>query len=132
MKAHIIMADAASMHPDGTFSLLRGGITTVNIAKGRPLFFKGAMVARVLSEPGESGPHEFRIRCVDDDGKPVAQDLDGKFEIPPQGGTVQLVLDMQIVFPKFGRYEFSLAVNRRQMDAWMIEVKEIEVKTGPM
>ena len=124
MKAVLVLADAASGHPDGTFSLLRGGITQVNILPNRPVTFKGALVARVEGTRGEAGKHEFRIVCVTEDGGEVAPPITGEFEIPSQGGAVNVVLDMQLALPKLGNYEFSIMIDKHQKDTWPLEARE--------
>ncbi len=63
MKAMLMLATRtrASHHPDGTFSLLRGGITEVTVPPGEPGAFRAALVARVVGAASEAGKHDFRI-----------------------------------------------------------------------
>ncbi len=129
VKATLILADAASAHPDGTFSLLRGGITEVNVPPNRPAAFLGALVARVPRSMSETGTHAVKIGCVNEDGGEVAPPIEGGFEIPPQGGASQLVLSMQLALPRLGRYEFAIAIDKHQLDTWAFEAKEAKPKT---
>lgn len=124
MKAFLLVADAARPHPDGTFSLLRGGISEVHVPRDKPVTFKGAVIARIVGSRGESGPHEFKMQCVNEDGASVAPDLSGSFDLAPHGGSVHLIWDLQLVLPRHGRYECSLAVDRHQLDSWILEAKE--------
>src|SRR3990167_5274284 len=118
VKAFLLLADAAKPHPDGTFSLLRGGISELHVPSNKPVTFKGSVVARIVGNLGESGPHEFKMVCVNEDGASVAPDLSGNFDFPSKGGTVHLIWDLQLVLPKHGMYEFSIAVDKHQLDVW--------------
>lgn len=86
--------------------------------------FKGALIARVVGDRGEAGPHEVKVRCVTEDGGSILPDVSASFEVPQKGGAVHLVMDMQMIFPRHGMYEFSIAVDRLQMDSWTLDVKE--------
>lgn len=130
MKATLVLADAACAHPDGTFSLLRGGITEVHVPRGRPATFKGALAVRVVGTAGEAGEtHEFKLRCTDEDGHPVAPELTGTFKIPPSGGASQTVISHEIIFPKLGRYVFSVMIDRVEMDSWPLVAREAPTPT---
>lgn len=124
MKAFILLADAASAHPDGTFSLLRAGITDVSVPKGQPLVFHGAFVARIVGTIGDAGSHSLAIRVTTEDGKPVAPDVQGQFTIPSGGGATQVVASFNMVMPAYGRYTFWLSVDRKEADSWEIRVQE--------
>ncbi len=128
MNATLILADSARTHPDGTFSMLRGGITQLNVSPNNPVFFRGTLLVRIVGTSSESGTHEFKIVCVNEDGAHVGPDFSGSFETPPQGGTVQLSIDMQFVFPRLGHYEFSLSVDRHQLGAWALDAVTTAVK----
>ena len=119
-----MLADAASAHPDGTFSLLRGGITGVNVPRNRPVFFRGAVVARIAGERGEAGKHEFKLACLTEDGDEVAPPVSGALEVPKGGGAVQLCLNLGVPLPRTGRYEFSILIDGQQKDAWGFDAKE--------
>jgi hypothetical protein len=124
MKAVILMADAASAHPDGTFSLLRGGVTEVNIPRGQPILFRGAFVLRVTGTGAEEGSHRLRIRILSEDGQPVAPDMDGEFVIPRGGGATQVVANFAIVFPRHGRYTFAVTVDGSERETWEMRAQE--------
>ena len=124
MKAFILLSDAASAHPDGTFSLLRAGITDVNIPQGQPLVFHGAFVARIVGTSGDAGAHALAIRVMTQDGKAVAPDVQGQFSIPDGGGATQVVANFNLLFPAHGRYTFWLSVDRNEADSWEVRVRE--------
>jgi len=124
MKARIIVADAVSVHPDGTFSLLRGGIDRVWAgARGRPIVFNAGIAVQFSAGPGELGRHEFKIACVNEDGNAVAPEVSGNFEIKEPGGVV-IGFNMNIVFPKPGRYSFTVSADRNELDYQTITAME--------
>lgn len=123
MKAFILLADSASAHPDGTFSLLRAGITEVNIPQGQPTAFHGAFVARIVGTIGDAGQHALAIRITTEDGKAVAPDVQGQFTIPGGGGSTQVVASFNMGLPAFGRYTFWLSIDRKEADSWEVRVQ---------
>src|SRR5262245_42940969 len=124
MKAFILLADAASAHPDGTFSLLRGGITEVNVPMGQALVFHGAFVVRIVGTLADAGQHTMAIKVITEDGKSVAPDVQGQFAIPAGGGATQVVASFNMVLPAYGKYVFWLSVDRAEADSWEMRVRE--------
>ena len=125
MKAQLIMADAATTHPDGTFSLLRGGISQINIPRNSPIVFRGALAARISASPSERGAHTFRVVCADQDGGLIGHEMTGNFSIAPEGGAGCVVVMIELILPRLGKYQFSLSVDGHEMDTWPLEAKEI-------
>jgi hypothetical protein len=121
------MADAATVHPDGTFSLLRGGITQINVPGNSPIRFRGALVARIVATPSERGAHTFRVICTDQDGGLIGQEMKGDFPIPPEGGMGNVVAMVELILPRLARYQFSLSVDGHELDTWPLEAKEISL-----
>ncbi len=124
MKAVLLLCDAATGHPDGTFSVLRGGITEINVPPNRPAVFRGALVARITGTRGESGKHAFKIVCLTEDGAEVSPPFEGEFSVPPQGGNAAICLNMQFALPQLGEYEFSIMVDNHQLDVWPLKAQE--------
>ncbi len=129
MKAKMILAEAATGHPDGTFSLLRGGITHIWGVKP-PIGFRGVMVVRIEGDMGDKGPHRFDIAGMDQDGKEFLPRLDGQFEIAEGGGIVNIMLGMQVGFPAHGEFVFVARVDDVQQDDWKVSVKPKEESPG--
>jgi hypothetical protein len=123
MEVKIILADAATVHPDGTFSLLRGGIQNTTVAEGQPLIFRGAMMLRIEATPMDIGQHEFAIKVINADGKDIAPNLSGGFEITQQGRVANLAVSFNFVFPAVGDYEFAVDIDGEPMGAWRHSVK---------
>ncbi|RKY17313.1 MAG: hypothetical protein DRP63_03925 [Planctomycetota bacterium] len=124
MKAKLLLADAAVGHPDGTFSLLRGGINRVEVPPNRPASLAGALLIRIEATPSEKGEHTFKLVCIDEDGRSILPDMTGKFSIPDQGGSVNIVIKLQVVFPRLGRYTFAVSVDGQELDVWLISAVE--------
>lgn len=80
MKAKIILAESASTHPDGTFSLLRGGITHV-WAPAPPFQLQGSLVVRIEGTLVDKGNHKFDVRCMDQDGVDSMPKIEGQFTV---------------------------------------------------
>lgn len=116
MRATLILADAASGHPDGTFSLLRGGITQANVAKF-PAPFRGALVIRVTAEPSEVGRHTFRILLLNYDGATLLR-MEGGFEVKADAIYVNVCLNVGVMLPAEGRYSFRVTVDNREEAEW--------------
>ncbi len=115
MKAFIILSDAARTHPDGTFSLLRGGIDRVTMPRGRPLEFRGSFFAQISGTLGEGGEHEFCLQVLDQDGHPVAPEVRDKFVAPREGGAGNIAVDFSLFLPGYGQYVFVLTVDRQRL-----------------
>jgi hypothetical protein len=122
MKAQLILADAVSSHPDGTVSLLRGGIDHVTVPEGQPCIFKGGLAARFTAGASEVGRHEFKIKCVNEDGVGVGLEAAGNFEIRQLGG-VSLGFSLELIFPRPGAYTFSVSVDRSELDTYTLHVR---------
>ena len=84
MKARLLLAEAATAHPDGTISMLRAGITNVWGDKP-PVQLQASLVTRIESDPGDVGKHAVEIFLIDADGKEVMPKLSGEFEVYPHG-----------------------------------------------
>jgi len=128
MIARLILADAAVTHPDGTFSLLRGGIDRVEVPPNRPASFRGALLVRIEATVAEKGNHTFKLVCVDEDGNPVMPGMNGSFQVPEKGGNLHLAINFQSVFPKLGRYSFIVTLDGQEKDRCGLEF--VEKKEG--
>ena len=120
MEATIILAEAITVHPDGTFSMLRGGISRV--LGPLPLPFKGAVLAHFAADLSESGPHNWRLCVVDEDGNDVMPRVSGAFTVPDGGGNGSFAMAFSCNFQEYGNYSFRLALDKHLHKAWNISV----------
>jgi len=124
MKGFLLVADAARIHPDRTFSLLRGGIDRLQTPANKPITFRGAVVARIAGTMTEAGPHQFRIRVLNEDGQPVAPDINGTMHVPEGGGAANIVAEFSLILPAYGRYTFCLLVDKHEVDTWEVRAEK--------
>ncbi len=123
MKAKMMLAEAATGHPDGTISMLRAGITHVWV-QNPPYGLQASLVSRIEAEMGDAGPHQFDLRCMTDDGAEVMPKMQGQFTAPQGGGINNLILNFSTAFPKPGRYTFVLRVDNVQLDMCTVQVTQ--------
>ena len=103
--------------PDGLITIVSAGLNNSSAAK-YPCNFPIHVIASIKFEPAEMGQHEFRINCVDEDGKSC---FDIKQEVnafvaegrDPRGGFRQNVHIQGVGFPKPGRYSIDLLVDKQ-------------------
>ena len=117
----MILAEAATGHPDGTISMLRAGITHVWV-QNPPYALQAALVSRIEAEMGDAGAHQFDLRCMNDDGAEVMPRMQGQFAVPQGGGANNLILNFTTAFPEAGRYTFVLRVDNVQLDQCSVQV----------
>ena len=125
MDAVLLLADAASQHPDGTFSVLRAGVDRV-FGPTEPVQFRGALIARVKATLNEAGEHGFSLRCTDFDGAAVMPAIEGRFVSPPHGGGMQFIVNCALQLPRYGKYQFSLSIDGEEQDSWTLAATKIE------
>ncbi len=121
MKGKIVLAESATSHPDGTFSLLRGGITHV-WAENPPYGFRGSLVVRIEADLADKGQHRFDLRCMSQDGVEVMPTIQGQFDVPQGGGFHNLVMGLGTAFPEPGQYVFVVRVDEVEQDRWTMHV----------
>ncbi len=107
--------------------MLRCGINKVHAQSTQSIIFRGSLVARIKGDLAEVGPHEFTIRVLNEDGQSIAPDISGGFDVPEGGGTALTALDFGFILPRYGRYTFSLLVDRQMIDSW--EIHAVEART---
>ena len=119
MIGRLILGEASTSHPDGTFSLLRGGITIV-YGESAPFAFKGALVVCLESDIGDQGSHRFDVTCMDEDGGEALPKLEGGFDVGKKGAVSTFNLGINTKLKKKGRYVFVLRVDNVQRDTWTL------------
>lgn len=130
MDAFILLADAASQHPDGTFSILRAGVDRV-FGPSEPLAFRGALIARVKAGLSEAGEHAFSLRCTDYDGQPIMPPIEGRFLVPKPGGGMQFIVNLGLQLPRYGQYAFAFLIDGEEHDSWTLSAVRAEAPPPP-
>ncbi len=130
MHATLILAEAATVHPDGTFSLIRGGLNEIK-ASGFPAPFRGSLVVRVVAEPSEAGPHDFRIVLMNNDGREVMR-IEGRFETQSQVRFVHFCVQLGVMLPAPDRYGLRLTIDRLEVADWDLGAVLVSQPTPPM
>lgn len=130
---YVIPADAAQAHPDGKFSLLGGGIETIN-ALTFPAVHPGlALVVKLRAPAAEATePHDFRVDIAGpNDFYVTAIALTGfrstaSQDEPDHPVTFNLIIYMPIlVFPDPGTYLFHLYVGTEEVGNFSLNVKKL-------
>ena len=119
MKARLLLAEAATAHPDGTISMLRAGITNV-WGERAPVPLQASLVTRIEADAGDVGKHGVEIFLIDADGKEVMPKLSGEFEVARGGGHNNIILNFQVQFPALGMFQFVIRVDNVQYDVWSL------------
>jgi hypothetical protein len=123
VKARLLLAEAATSHPDGTISMLRAGITNVWGDKP-PVNLQASLITRIEADLGDVGNHKLEIMCMDEDGKEVMPKLDGQFQVARGGGHNNILLNFGFGFPGFGLYTFVVRVDGVQYDTWTLRAAQ--------
>jgi hypothetical protein len=119
VKARLLLAEAATAHPDGTISMLRAGITNVWGEKA-PVPLQASLVTRIEADPGDVGKHGVEIFLMDADGKEVMPKLSGEFEVARGGGHNNIILNFQVQFPSLALFQFVIRIDNVQYDVWTL------------
>jgi hypothetical protein len=116
MRARLaVLADAANITAEGKLNIL-GEFNVIVAARTPSKWTRMFLVLKLDADIGEIGKHLFRIRTIDPDGKPIAQDITGEIEFTPpryEGipGSGPLIFEIRdAVFPTYGGYEFEIHV----------------------
>jgi len=135
---NMFLCDAASSHPDNTFSALRGGIDTLNIPCPTvdtinipPVNI--ALVATIELEITEMGRlHNLEVAFLDFDGRRIIPDLRAHFQTPvsQKKGRHNVILNISIPFKKPGTYGIYLNVDGHELGYHPVQVNNVEIKKG--
>lgn len=124
LNGFIILADAATAHPDQTFSLLRGGIGRVYAPRNAPPNLRASLLLHIICEPRETGRHTAMVTCVNEQQERITDPFQNQFEVPQGGSVINLVVNIQIIFPRLGRFNFVVEIDGRPFASWPVIVEE--------
>jgi hypothetical protein len=126
MQISLILCDHVSGHPDGTFSLLRGGIDRVTCRTGAPLAFRGMLLAHIRPDTEDLGKEfGWSVSMSDSDGAAMGPPDSGVANFPIGEKKIHafnIASLFNVVFQKTGRYEIRLRINGEQKAVWPLEV----------
>lgn len=123
----ILLCEHASSHPDGTFSLLRGGIDNWN-AQAFPtqIRFGFVVILELLSiEVGRT--HIAELDIVDADGNRILPQTKISFSIPIKVNVTRYKWnlvggDMFVLIPKTGKYSLHIGVDGHHLSSIEFQV----------
>jgi len=123
----ILLCGAATPHPDGTFSLLRGGIDVWGVPSfPAPVQF-GLIVIFELSSTEVGGTHCVELDVIDEDGKKIVPQAKIPFTIPARANTTRykfnLVIGNSVIqIPKTGTYSVHVGVDGRDLSSTEFQI----------
>jgi hypothetical protein len=123
MKAWIVLAEAATAHPDGTLSMLRAGIGRL-FGPEPPFTFRGALAVRIESDAADLGVHKFSIRSTRTDGGGPLPTMDGEFTVETDHGVVSFAAVVQVAKLGPGELRFELLVDELPLSQWVLKVDQ--------
>lgn len=121
---NMFLCDAASLHPDNTFSVLRGGIDRFSLPN-ISLPAKLALVATIELDISERGRlHQAELSLLDIDGNRVLPPVLVNFQSPAGNAKHKhnIIGDLIIKFPQFGEYCFYVNVDGQELGTHNIYV----------
>jgi hypothetical protein len=128
---NLFLCDAATPHPDNTFSVLRGGINIFNIplqsgmnpTQLPPIHL--ALVATIELEVTEMGRlHNVELVLMDMDGHRVLPEIRANFQPPTstKKGGFNFILNTFLNIPKAGEYCFYINVDGHELGTQPLNV----------
>ncbi|TAJ18576.1 MAG: hypothetical protein EPO68_07635 [Planctomycetota bacterium] len=136
MNLSLLFAEYISVHPNGFFSLLNGGINALAAQpvndKGQQPNFNGHLLVRIESRPEEGGKHALKLRLQDQQNALLVPEITVNFETPAQPALpVNLALAIPIPLKK-GNYAFIAEVDGKKLAHWPLAIVEQQQKpAGP-
>jgi hypothetical protein len=123
----MLLCGAATPHPDGTFSLLRGGIDTWGVAAVPTQVQFGLVVILELFSNEVGVGHLLELDVIDADGNRVIPQTKIPFSIPPRANTTRykfnLVIGNGVVqIIKTGTYSVQVGVDGRNLSSTEFQV----------
>ena len=123
----IVLCSAATPHPDGTFSLLRGGVDTWGVALFPAQVQFGLVVILELSSTEAGVAHLLELDVIDADGHRVIPQTKIPFSVPLRANTTRykfnLVMGNGVVqVIKIGTYSVQVGVDGRNLSSTEFQI----------
>lgn len=124
----IILCESATRHPDGTFSLLRGGIDNW-VAQQFPVNIQFTFVVTIelaLSETDQE--HVAGLDIVDEDGNRLVPQAKIKFSAARAAQQIRfknnIMGSINLSVPKPGRHSLDVSVNGEQLASYEFQINK--------
>lgn len=122
----IILCESATRHPDGTFSLLRGGIDNW-VAQQFPVNIQFTFVVTIelaISEAGQE--HVAGLDIVDEDGRRLVPQAKIKFSVAKTPQQIRfknnIMGTINLAVPRPGRHSLDVSVDGEQLASYEFQV----------
>jgi hypothetical protein len=131
VKSLLVVADYVSVNPDGTFGMLRGGLSRLQIPQLPSVVSLGFLI-RITGEFGEEGAHDFKLLIVDYDGQSIAK-AEGTFQITSEQRLINMGINMPLNIGSAGRISARLVLDKQLAADWTLEIvlPEISKPSSP-
>ena len=125
----ILLAESATQHPDGTFSLLRGGIDNWNV-KNLPTQIGFSFIIVLELSPTEVGrQHTAELDLLDADGNRILPQVKAPFSISPRINTVYYKFNLvgvtgPINITRSGRFSLNISIDGHSLSSTEFQVNQ--------
>ena len=124
MKINVMVADAATYHPDGTVSALRLGITRVFVEKDNEASVSLSFIMQASYAAAEKGKHTLVLTLRDQDGRVIGGEVKAEFSTPGEEGLTflpPLTFNSKL---KRGRYEVDVVADGQLRATWPLHATD--------
>jgi len=130
----IVLCSSATPHPDGTFSLLRGGVDTWGVQHFPSQVQFGLVVILELSSTEAGITHTLELDVIDADGNRIIPQTKIPFSIPVRVNITRykfnLVIGNGVVqIAKTGTYSVQVGVDGRNLSSTEFQI--VQASTPP-
>ena len=129
-----VICDAATDH-QGKLNLL-GAFDTISTMKMPAIHPQCSLALRVVFERIEEGQHLFKLKFVDDDGKPVIPQMEvpvvAAFAPDSNFATRNIIINIQnLKFDRAGSYSLEVAADNHHLISIPLSVRAIQMPNSP-
>ncbi len=120
----MVLADAAVGHPDGTVSLIRGGITRLHVPPNKKATLDGAAVLFCNAESNDRGTHRLGFCIKTPNGELIRPEIEMQFELARGDECFHIVFRHRTTLGR-GQYLFCARVDGNTTAQCPFEVRDI-------
>ena len=108
MEVILTLCEAATNHPDGTFSMLRAGLVNWHVP-GPPFQLNADLLAEFRHHPEDAGDHTAHIKMIYPTGDPDV--MTATFPTPPNEGVIRIATKLNLSVGNPGRIRFQVELD---------------------